>query len=766
MGKLLFRSQKITLYLVFLVSLVAVAAVACGSDDDEVAPTAAAQPTAQPTAAQAAATNTPAPVASTGGPSGSIVAALEDVGVPIGTPGLCVPGCANEKYFFSAFDTLVHWTADDKVAGGVAESWVLAPDLSKFTWNIRKGIQFHKGWGELTAKDVAFSTNAVNSNTNPDSVHDVAGDMSCCYGPTTVIDTYTAETEIITFDSRAPGWLFSNLRDAYGISSSDVFDEFGSEGMRDVFVGSGPYQILEWLDGDRLILEAVEHYRKTPNVLSVRILEVPEEASRIAMFKSGEADITHVSLPNVSVLEAEGGIKRLLETVITHVAFAPNFLEKTNPKTGEPLDNPGFDGSLPWVSDPFAEGCNWDILLVKVPDEADLCDELNNPRKVRLALAMVINQDALIEGLDYAYPKSVKIGGLASGAGGPGDNALFINGRVLRAGAVGGHLAEVLAGTGHNITVIEKNAATLQALENELDIGSLRASCTHASALFEAGVADCDMFIAATDNDEVNLLSAAVATAMGAARCVARIHHRAYFDSGVFSYQRQLGIDHLICPEYATAVAIARTLRNPGSLAVENFARDKIEMQELKVSDNAKALGVALSALDLPRGVRIATVTRGDRSFIPDAATAIIKGDIVTLVGEKSSFDTARKLLQTEKIKKKHVVVLGESSMGVWLCRALRQRHFAVRLYAFGRERAEEIAAKLPHVTVIQADPTEPTFFAQERIGDADAFVALSDDVLSFSRGRSATAVARRLSRRRRATPPYRRTALLTLFSP
>jgi ABC-type transport system substrate-binding protein len=393
-------------FLAMFVSAMFLLVLACGGgdgDDEDVssAPTAtqsAAQPA--PTATKSAAQ--PAPTASqsdSGGPSGSIVAALEDVGVPIGTPGLCVPGCANEKYFFSAFDTLVHWSSDDKAVGGVAESWELAPDLSKFTWNIRKGIQFHKDWGELTAADVAFSTNQVNSNTNPDSVHDVAGDMSCCYGETTVVDRYTAETIITNYDSRAPGWLFSNLRDAYGISSKAVFDEFGSDGMRDVFVGTGPYQILEWLDGDRLELEAVEHYRKTPDVQSVLVLEVPEEASRIAMFKSGQADITHVSLPNVSVLEGEGGIKRLLETVITHVAFAPNFLEKINPKNGEPMDNPGFDGSLPWVSDPFAPGCNWDVLLEEVPNEADVCDAMNSARLVRTAMAMVIDQDALIEGL-------------------------------------------------------------------------------------------------------------------------------------------------------------------------------------------------------------------------------------------------------------------------------------------------------------------------------------------------------------------------------
>ncbi len=296
------------------------------------------------------------------------------------------------------------------------------------------------------------------------------------------------------------------------------------------------------------------------------------------------------------------------------------------------------------------------------------------------------------------------------------------------AGTVGRHLAEVLAAGGNDITVIEQSASRLQALENELDIGTLRANCAHAPALAEAGVSGCDMFVAATNNDEVNLLSAAVASAMGAARCVARIHHRAYFDTEGFSYKRQLGIDHLICPEYATAVAIARTLRNPGSLAVENFARDQIEMQELKVSDNAKALGVPLSALVLPKGVRIATVTHGERSFIPEASTAIARGDIVTLVGEKSHFDTARKLLQPEKVKKKHVVIMGESAMGVWLCRALRQRHFAVRIYVFGRERAEEIAAKLPHVTVIVADPAEPSVFAEEHIADADAFVALTDD--------------------------------------
>ena len=331
--------------------------------------------------------------------SGTLVAALSTVGSPIGTPELCVPTCANEQYFYSAWDTLLQWSAEGTLMPAVAESWELAPDISKFTWHVRPGIQFHKGWGEVTAEDVAFSTNSVNSNTNPDSVHDVAGDMSCCYGETIAIDKYTAETEITTYDSRAPGWLFTNLRDAYGISSATIYEEHGKEGMRDIFVGTGPFEVREWLDNDRIVLDALpEHYNQAASIETARIVEVPEEASRIAMFESGEAMITHVSLPNISRLEEAGGQKRLLQTVITHLGMNPNFLEKTNPKTGEPLDNPGFDPTFPWVSDPFADGCDWDQLLEMVPADP-VCPEMENPRKVRLAMAKAIDKEGLVEGL-------------------------------------------------------------------------------------------------------------------------------------------------------------------------------------------------------------------------------------------------------------------------------------------------------------------------------------------------------------------------------
>jgi ABC-type transport system substrate-binding protein len=341
--------------------------------------------------------------------TGEFVAALQTVGLPVGTPELCVPTCSNEQYYYSVWDTPVQWSADGRVIPAVAESWELAPDKTSFTWHIRPGIQFHKDWGEVTAEDFAWSTNTVNANVNPETLHDVSGDLVCCYGETVAVDRYTAVTEIIKYDSRAPGWLFSNLRDAYGISSKTIYDELGKEGMRNVFVGTGPFEIRQWRDNDKIILDALpEHYNQAAHIASARILEVPEEASRIAMFESGDAMVTHVSLPNTIRLEEAGGVRRLLQTVILHAGMNPNFLERTNPKTGEPLVNPGYDEAkknpenFPWVSfyDLPGSDCDWNVLLEEVPSNPDgICPEMENARKVRWAMAKAIDKQALAESI-------------------------------------------------------------------------------------------------------------------------------------------------------------------------------------------------------------------------------------------------------------------------------------------------------------------------------------------------------------------------------
>jgi len=314
---------------------------------------------------------------------------------------------------------------------------------------------------------------------------------------------------------------------------------------------------------------------------------------------------------------------------------------------------------------------------------------------------------------------------------------------ICGAGEVGSHTAEELAAEGHSIRVIDLQIDRLRALEESLDIATLVGSCSDAKILKEAGCESAGLLLAATDNDEVNLVAASIAKGLGARKTVARVHQRAFLSESVLNYPSHFQIDLLVCPEYLTSIAIARTLRNPSAVSVESFARGKIEMQEFPASSSGSAVGKRLMDVKLPHRTRLIAVRRRDQAIVPEGKTVVVEGDAVILVGNVGPFEDARRLFQDDKQARQSIVIMGGTEMAVWLCQAMRDRNFAIRVFEENRKRAEELAQKLGWVTVLQADPTDRTVFAEERIGQADAFIAMLNDeedniiagVLAKSRG-------------------------------
>lgn len=298
---------------------------------------------------------------------------------------------------------------------------------------------------------------------------------------------------------------------------------------------------------------------------------------------------------------------------------------------------------------------------------------------------------------------------------------------ICGAGQVGSHAAEVLAEAGHNITVIDNNQDRLNSISEVLDIATLYGNCAAAETLILADAKNADLVVAATNCDEINLLTSAVAKGISKARTIARVHHQTYFEQHGLDYKLHLGIDRLLCPEYSTAQAIASTLRNPGAIAIENFARGKIEMHEFVVSDDAPSIKKPLSQVKLPRGTRLAAISRNGEAFIPGASSEVEPGDRVVLVGNSDTFMHAREQFLVTGIKRRKVVIMGGPPMASWLCRALKDRDYSIRLFETNRERAEEIAENLNWVTVIQADPTESDVANDEHLDQADVFVALTN---------------------------------------
>jgi trk system potassium uptake protein TrkA len=312
---------------------------------------------------------------------------------------------------------------------------------------------------------------------------------------------------------------------------------------------------------------------------------------------------------------------------------------------------------------------------------------------------------------------------------------------ICGSGEVGRHSAEVLAEARHDVTVIDQDERKLDELDEVLDVRSLTGNGTQADVLLEAGCANADLFIAATNVDEINLLAASVAKGVGAVQCIARVHHSAFYEQRGLRYTRHLGIDHLVCPEASTATAIASTLRSPGATAVEQFARGKVEMQQLAVNEDSRAIGVALKQLKLPGPALLAAIERQGEAFIPGADTEIHAGDNVTIIGDAKGFEKITKMFHAGAERRRRVMIMGGSTMGVWLCRALRHRIFSVRLFEADEDRALELSEKLNWVTLLKADVINTDALQDERVDLADVFIAMTNDdernILAAARAKS-----------------------------
>lgn len=296
---------------------------------------------------------------------------------------------------------------------------------------------------------------------------------------------------------------------------------------------------------------------------------------------------------------------------------------------------------------------------------------------------------------------------------------------VLGAGTVGTSIADLLCEHRHDVTIIDQDAAYMQKVNERLDVRAVVGSASQSSVLFQAGVSTADLCLAVTGNDEVNLIAASMAKAMGAARSVARVYAPVYYDMSTFDYQRHFKIDRLLSLEHLTAMEFAHGIRHPGSVMMEHFARGELEVEELEISEKTSAIGKPIRELGLPQNVRIASITRDGRTDLALASDELAVGDRITLIGMGDDMQSVKDLFQKELPAKLGVVIAGGGETGYHLAQALEGGgSFGVVLMDHDRERCDFLSQNLKRATVVHSDATRRDQMEEERVGSADVFVA------------------------------------------
>ncbi len=316
------------------------------------------------------------------GPSGKVTGAVSSVGTPSGWPTDCV-WCATFPNI-GAGEVLI--TATRSASGAfitepwVAESWTLAPDSSYIDWKIREGIQFHKGWGELTAEDVVYTYNAGNPGITPEAVHDTLPRPDI--GKLDLISKYVARMNLNSFSVSTMLAGVSDLGEGVPIHSQKVQTEQGTDWMRQNIILTGPFEVPEWTQQKGIFLEARsdgEHWKGMPHIERFDMVEVPEAATRRAMLENGQAQMAEIPIKDWAAL-IELGMSRSQEGASNArgVLFQGHYWETEHPRSGDTLDRT-VDESKPWIS--------------RMDDPAGR----ERARDVRVAISQCVDREAILD---------------------------------------------------------------------------------------------------------------------------------------------------------------------------------------------------------------------------------------------------------------------------------------------------------------------------------------------------------------------------------
>ena len=196
---------------------------------------------------------------------------------------LSAKGCGGDDNLVLAnvYDCLLCLEPDGTLSPALAESYDLSADGLTYTFHLRKGVKFHDG-SEMTAEDVKFTMDKGAAGP-------LGAALFINFDHCDIIDDYTVAVTLTSPFAAFPYGIASRLG---GICSKAYYEKVGDDGYMEKPIGTGAYKLVEYVNGDHIVLEAFEdHWRGAPSIKTARIVMVADTNTKILGLQNGDYDV-------------------------------------------------------------------------------------------------------------------------------------------------------------------------------------------------------------------------------------------------------------------------------------------------------------------------------------------------------------------------------------------------------------------------------------------------------------------------------------------
>ncbi len=330
---------------------------------------------------------------------------------------------------------------------------------------------------------------------------------------------------------------------------------------------------------------------------------------------------------------------------------------------------------------------------------------------------------------------------------------------VVGAGFTGIQLSRSLVASGAEVVLVENDSARAAVAREQVDCAVVEADGNNPATLESAGLADADALVALTDDDEVNLITCALADAVRpSVKKLARVRNYAYYERTarpeLASAARRaghsrpvFGVDRMLNPDVEAAAAICRAMEY-GLVGNVIDLDGGHGIAELAVAPGGRLDGVALrnAAERTGRRMLVAFVSRAGEAMLPDGSTTLQAGDRIGVVVDAGNRDEMFALAgAAPEGLPRRAAVFGAGLVGRFVAKRLladggqgeglralfgstRRRRREIVVVDADPARCREAANALPGARVLCGDVTEEAFLHDEGLDACDIAVTATSD--------------------------------------
>lgn len=303
---------------------------------------------------------------------------------------------------------------------------------------------------------------------------------------------------------------------------------------------------------------------------------------------------------------------------------------------------------------------------------------------------------------------------------------------IIGAGRVGIRVAKILISEGHDLTIIDKDGNACRHAMEVLDAMVLEGNGAQPDTLVEAGIEKCDMLIAVSAADEINILACLIASKLGVPKKVARLSYGEYGSPDCPIKKEDLGIDLIIHPEEETARELVWLIRRTTATDVIEFAEGRVQLIGLRLDRESPILNKSLAQMAAENtdiDFRVVAIVRTNQTIVPTGENIVTRGDQLFFVVKNEALPKLLQLTGNAESKLENLMILGGGRVGRMVAAELENdKGLNLKLIESNRDKSHKIATSLVRTLIIVGDGTDLDLLAAEGIMEMDGYIAVTDD--------------------------------------